>query len=70
MENLKGWKWDRTNQRFITPETKLMKRLGKYHPLADILAMGQLTLQEELLEEEEENETKELKIHEVSLLSK
>ena len=47
-----------------------MKRLGKYDPLADILAMEQLTLQEELQEEENENEAKELKIHEASLLSK
>ena len=42
-----------------------MNRLGKYDPLADILAMEQLTLQEELQEEENENESKELKIHEV-----
>ena len=69
-KNLKGWEWDRSNQRFITPETKLMKRLGKYDPLVDILAMEHLTLQEELQEEENENEANELKIHEASLLSK
>ena len=45
-----------------------MKRLGKYDPLADILAMEQLTLQEELQEDEDENEAKELKIREASLL--
>ena len=48
--NLNVWKWDRLNQRFITPEIKLMKRLGKYDLLADILAMEQFNLQEELQE--------------------
>ena len=45
---IKGWEWDRLDQSFITQEIKLMQRLDKHGPLADILAMEQLTLQEEL----------------------
>ena len=41
-KNLKGWKWDRLNQRFIAPEIRLIKKLGKYDPLADILTMKNL----------------------------
>ena len=47
-----------------------MKRLGKYDPLADILAMEQLTLQEELNEGRNENETKDFKVHKGSILAK
>ena len=49
-KNLKGWKWYGLDQRFIAPEMKLMKRLCKYDLLADVLAMEQLTLQEEFHE--------------------
>ena len=57
-KNLKGWKWNRLKQRLIAPEIRSMKRLCKHNLLVEILAMEQLTLQEELQGEEKEIELK------------